>query len=116
MSRKALEIESLYLYPVENAKKHKTDKFELIHDEENPIPILRRGIKFTAAIRFKNRGYNVKEDQIRLVFEYGPNPNPVKGTRGIARADVRKKYSEDEKSIWYCNVLQVAEDTLTVEV
>lgn len=71
MSRDSLNVELLYLYPKENGKKHKTDKFELIHDEDNPIPILRRGIKFTLAIRFKSRGFNANYDQIRLIFEFG---------------------------------------------
>lgn len=46
----------------------------------------------------------------------GPNPHPVKGTRGVARIDLHKKHSEDERTIWYSNVLQASEDTLSVEV
>lgn len=66
-----LQVESIFLYPKENAKAHKTDLFELIHDEVSPVPILRRGLKFTLAIRFANRRLDETNDQIRLLFNFG---------------------------------------------
>lgn len=67
----ALEVETLYLYPKENAVSHKTDKYELVHDEESPIAILRRGLSFTMAIRFTNRAFDKTKDYVRLLFNYG---------------------------------------------
>lgn len=62
-------VELVYFYPRENAKQHKTDKFEIVYDED-PIPVLRRGQKFTVAIRFKNP-YDSDRDQVRLFFNFG---------------------------------------------
>lgn len=67
-----LEVESVYLYPLENSKRHKTEKYEVIHDE-NPIPILRRGERFTLAIRFMNRPFRKDLDLVKLIFNYGKN-------------------------------------------
>lgn len=67
-----LEVESVYFYPIENSKSHKTNKFELIYDEENPIPIFRRGIKFTIALRFKNnKSFDPQRDHLRVIFNFG---------------------------------------------
>lgn len=65
-----LQVELVHLYPLENAQLHHTEKFELVHEEE-PVPILRRGQKFTVALRFANRGFDVKKDLVRLIFSYG---------------------------------------------
>lgn len=65
-----LEIDLAYFYPKDNAVRHHTDKFELIHDEI-PVPILRRGQKFTIAVRFKERNFDENLDLVRFVFSYG---------------------------------------------
>lgn len=67
----ALRIESLFLYPLENSKQHKTERFELVHDNENPIAILRRGISFTMAVRFMDREYDSYKDFIKFIFNFG---------------------------------------------
>lgn len=67
-----LEVQSVHFYPLENAAEHRTDRFELIHDE-NPIPILRRGQSFTAAVKFSNRSLDLSKDIVRLMFNYGNN-------------------------------------------
>lgn len=67
----SLQVESLYLYPLENAKQHKTERFELVHDEENPVAVLRRGISFTIAVRFANREYDDTKDSIKFIFNFG---------------------------------------------
>lgn len=65
-----LQVELIHLYPVENAGAHKTDKFELVHDED-PTPVLRRGLKFSMVLRFMERGYDKNRDVIRLIFSFG---------------------------------------------
>lgn len=67
----SLHIESLYLYPLENSKQHKTERFELVHDNENPVPVLRRGISFTMAVRFADRGYDPSKDSVKFNFNFG---------------------------------------------
>lgn len=66
----ALEVESLYFYPLENAAKHHTDRFEIIHSEPR-VPVIRRGQSFIVAIRFQKRSYIPKTDNIRFIFNCG---------------------------------------------
>lgn len=66
-----LKVEMAYLYAKQNSENHKTDKFEIVHDEENPIPVLRRGLKFTMALRFDGRPYDRNIDFVRLLFNFG---------------------------------------------
>lgn len=65
-----LEIDVVYFYPKENAAQHHTDKFELVHDVL-PLPILRRGQKFTVAVRFRGRNFEENKDLVRFLFSYG---------------------------------------------
>lgn len=66
----ALEIESLHFYPLENAAKHHTDRFEIIHSEPR-VPVIRRGQSFVVALRFQNRNYIPKTDKIKFIFNCG---------------------------------------------
>lgn len=66
-----LEVIDVYLYPNENAIEHKTNKFELVHDEDEPIPVLRRGQRFSMAVRFKERNFEEGKDLLRLIFSFG---------------------------------------------
>lgn len=65
-----LRVQLIYLYPLENAGAHKTDKFELVH-EENATPVLRRGQKFSMALRFEGRSFEKERDAVRLIFNFG---------------------------------------------
>ncbi|KAJ8949950.1 hypothetical protein NQ318_002357 [Aromia moschata] len=113
----SLEIEQVFFYAKENSKPHKTHNYELVHDEDNPIAIFRRGVKFTIAIRFLGRGFKSDNDLIRLIFNFGPRPNPIQGTQGIIKVDPRKKTQiDDEQRLWFANVLDIGSDTITLEV
>lgn len=113
----ALEIESVYFYPKENSKTHKTDKYEMVHDEENPVAIFRRGMQFTIAIRFANRGFDKNKDLVRLLFDYGPFPNPIKGTRGVVVIDATKKRRiDDEQKLWLANVVNSDSETISLQM
>ena len=68
-----LKVDSIHLYPLENAGSHKTDKFDLVREKENPTAILRRGFKFSMAISFEGRNYDKLKDEIRVVFDFGIN-------------------------------------------
>lgn len=61
----------IYLYPEENSEPHRTNKYELVHDEEKPIAVLRRGMKFTIAVRFMNRDFDENRDEAEILFNYG---------------------------------------------
>lgn len=66
-----LKVEIIYFYALENAKQHHTDKYEVVHDEENVTPVLRRGHKFNIAIRFIGRQYSSGTDNVSVIFNYG---------------------------------------------
>lgn len=66
-----LKVEVAYLYPKENAKNHKTDKYEMVHEEDLPIPVLRRGLKFTMTIRFIGRSFQNDLDILKVIFNFG---------------------------------------------
>jgi len=65
-----LAVTSVHLYPLENAKLHHTDKFEVLH-RDNPTVILRRGQSFHLIIGFSGRTYDSNKDVLQLVFTYG---------------------------------------------
>jgi hypothetical protein len=65
-----LVVTSVHLYPLENAKLHHTEKFEVLH-RDNPTVILRRGQSFHLVVRFSNRTYDPSKDLVQLVFAYG---------------------------------------------
>lgn len=67
----ALQTEMVYMYPEENSEPHHTNLYELVHDEQKPVAVLRRGQKFTMALRFFERDFNEEEDEVEVVFEYG---------------------------------------------
>jgi hypothetical protein len=65
-----LVVTSAYLYPLENAKLHHTDKFEVLH-RDSPTVILRRGQSFHLAVGFSSRSYDPNKDFVQLIFAYG---------------------------------------------
>ncbi|XP_050511341.1 hemocyte protein-glutamine gamma-glutamyltransferase [Diabrotica virgifera virgifera] len=110
----SLGTDMFYMYPKENAKLHKTDQYELVDEED--VPVLRRGQKFTVALRF-SRDYDPKTDMIRISFNFGPRPHPIKGTAGIFVVDPAKRSNIDtEKPMWFGNVLEARGQSLTLEI
>lgn len=49
------------------------------------------------------------------IFLKGPNPNPLKSTRGVVLITSSKVEDQDDK-MWYGNLLAKGEDTITLEV
>lgn len=111
-----LQVELVYLYPQDNAVEHKTKNYEIVNDEEHPVAVLRRGKKFITAIRFENRNYSPAEDILKIIFSYGPNPNPIKRTKGVltlgkSNPEVSNNYQ------WTAEFLSENEDgSLTLEL
>lgn len=66
----ALVVESINLFPLENAKAHHTDRFEIVRTEPE-VPVVRRGQEFKVAIKFSNRDYVKSKDMIRVLFNAG---------------------------------------------
>jgi len=107
-----LAVTSVHLYPLENAKLHHTDKFEVLH-RDNPTVILRRGQSFHLIIGFSGRTYDSNKDVVQLVFTYGVRPNIIKGTKAVCT--VSDKRNEDDK-IWYARIVGKDENSMNVEV
>lgn len=113
MSTEPLVVEEVYFYPKENAKTHHTFNYELVHLDP-PTAVLRRGETFSVALRF-NRQYVDETDIVRLLFNFGPNPNIIRGTRGVNTITSRDSYLTDLEA-WGVRMMSVNEEFLTVEV
>ncbi|XP_033202581.1 hemocyte protein-glutamine gamma-glutamyltransferase [Bombus vancouverensis nearcticus] len=112
-SEEALVVDMVYLYEKENAKAHRTISYELVHLEP-ATPVLRRGQSFHVALRF-NREYVAETDIVRLLFSFGPNPNVLRGTRGINTITNRDNYLTDLEA-WGVRLVGVNGVDLTAEV
>ena len=112
-SEEPLIVEMVYLYEKENAKLHHTINYELVHLEP-ATPVLRRGQSFHVALRF-NREYVDETDIVRLLFNFGPNPNVLRGTRGVNTITSRDSYLTDLEA-WGVRLVGVNGVDLTAEV
>jgi hypothetical protein len=65
-----LVVTSVHMYPMENAKLHHTNNFEVVH-RDTPTVVLRRGQPFHLLISFAGRSYDPTKDLVQLVFTYG---------------------------------------------
>ena len=63
-------MESVFLYPKENAKNHHTEKYELVTDQDTAV--VRRAAKFNLAIKTGSRAIDLDEqDNVNLIFDFG---------------------------------------------
>lgn len=108
-----LVVDTVYMFEKENASLHNTENFELIHADE-PTPVLRRGQAFSLTIRF-NRDYIEQTDIVRLLFNFGSNPNVFKGTRGVNTITNRNNYLLDLEA-WGVRIIDISGIDLSVEV
>lgn len=70
-SKSTLVVDKAYFYVKDNAKEHKTIRYELVHRLPE-TPVLRRGRSFTLCIRFNSgRTFDVEKDILRLNFNFG---------------------------------------------
>ncbi|KAG7166394.1 Hemocyte protein-glutamine gamma-glutamyltransferase-like 2 [Homarus americanus] len=65
----ANKVDRVHWYIKDNAKTHNTIKYDLVHDDKDPKPVLRRGQTFYLAIRFRN-DVDIKRDRIVLNFKF----------------------------------------------
>ncbi|XP_043498995.1 hemocyte protein-glutamine gamma-glutamyltransferase-like [Polistes fuscatus] len=112
-NQEPLIVDMVYMYEKENAEHHHTNNYEMIHSE-NPTPVLRRGQAFNMALRF-NREYVDETDIVRLLFSFGPNPNIMKGTRGVNTITNRDSYLTDLEA-WGVRMVAIRGMDLSVEV
>ncbi|XP_033341899.2 hemocyte protein-glutamine gamma-glutamyltransferase [Megalopta genalis] len=112
-SEEPLVVEEVYFYEKENATAHRTINYELVHLDP-PTPVLRRGQTFNLALRF-NRDYVDATDVVRMLFSFGPNPNVLRGTRGVNTVTNRDTYLTDLEA-WGVRMVGMSGVDLSVEV
>ncbi|KDR22723.1 Hemocyte protein-glutamine gamma-glutamyltransferase [Zootermopsis nevadensis] len=107
-----LVVSSVHMYPMENAKLHHTDRFEVLH-RDNPTVVLRRAQPFHLVIGFSGRVYDLKKDLVQLVFTYGNRPNIIKGTKAICTMSDKRR---DDVKAWHARTVGKDENSMNVEV
>lgn len=108
-----LIVEDVYMYEKENAVKHHTYQYEMIHTTP-PTGIFRRGQSFNCRIKF-NRPYINETDIVRLLFSFGPHPNVLRGTRSIRTIQNRESYWTDLEA-WGVRLINVNETYISIEL
>ena len=68
-SASAAEVELVELYAKENASNHRTDRYELVSDQDTPV--LRRAQTFYMAVRAKKQQFDLRKDRIKVCFQFG---------------------------------------------
>ena len=63
-----LEVRRIEFYPAENAKNHRTEKFELVRDEWRS-PVLRRGQTFFVSI-VTDKPVKIGVDPVNVIFDF----------------------------------------------
>jgi len=72
-----LKVDTVEMYSRDNAREHRTDRYELVKDNTLSC-ILRRGQPFFMALRMKERGFDTRRDNLRVSFNFGKEiPVPI---------------------------------------
>lgn len=67
-------IKDIFLHPKGNARDSHTEEFDLVNkpkDETAATPVLRRGANFYLTVRFENRVFDEKLDDLEIIFKFG---------------------------------------------
>ncbi|XP_012257376.2 hemocyte protein-glutamine gamma-glutamyltransferase-like [Athalia rosae] len=108
-----LTVESVNIFEKENANLHHTSKYELVHQSPSSA-VLRRGQPFKLAVKF-NRSYTREVDSVSFIFNFGSNPNVMRGTRGVGVLDTRSTSSTDIEA-WGVRFVSANAEGIFVEV
>ena len=58
------------MYSRDNAREHRTDRYELVRDNALSC-VLRRGQPFFMALRMRDRNFDARRDVLRVSFSFG---------------------------------------------
>ncbi|KAJ8303347.1 hypothetical protein KUTeg_019743 [Tegillarca granosa] len=100
---------------LQNTDAHRTDEYDITEantGRDGPIPqlVVRRGQPFDIKLGF-TRPYDRKKDDLKLVFEFGDDPSPIKGTYvDIILSD------KDDPLEWGAKIKDQSGKTLTVTI
>ncbi|XP_071527713.1 hemocyte protein-glutamine gamma-glutamyltransferase-like [Panulirus ornatus] len=110
-----LRIQDVDFRPAENARDHKTTKYDLVHDTERPTPVFRRGHSFHLSLVTKDRQYDGTRDHLYLNFYFGPNPTVPKRTRVVLPLTIHKEFTRAPQK-WDVRIQAQEANTLTLQV
>lgn len=110
----ALSIQSIYLYPAQNASRHQTDRYEIVQFD-SPIPVIRRGQSFNVAVRFTERDFVPGRDSLKVVLSLGERAHTLKGTKGAIFVSEDEHLALDD-SKWGGKIVRNEDKTVTLEV
>ena len=65
-----LKVDTVEMYSRDNAREHRTDRYELVRETASSC-VLRRGQPFFMALRMKERNFDSRRDNLRLSFNFG---------------------------------------------
>lgn len=65
-----LKVDTVEMYSRDNAREHRTDRYELVR-ENAPSCVLRRGQPFFMALRMRERNFDSRRDNLRVSFNFG---------------------------------------------
>jgi transglutaminase 1 len=77
-----LKVDTVEMYSRDNAREHRTDRYELVRDNASSC-VLRRGQPFFMALRMKERNFDARRDVLRVSFNFGSSPQVTKGTKVV---------------------------------
>ena len=110
-SQSTLRVTDVYYYPEQNAKSHRTSKFELVAKGN---PVFRRGQSFFLALKTPLRPFDESRDSIKLTFNFGPRPSPLIATQFNLKAE-KKPFDRTETS-WACRIASHDRNAISIEV
>jgi hypothetical protein len=106
-----LRVSGVYFYPEQNAKSHRTSKFELVGKGNS---VLRRGQSFFLALKTPVRPFDESRDIVKLTFNFGPRPSPLIATQFNLKAE-RKPFDRNETS-WAARIAAFDKNAISIEV
>ena len=65
-----LKVDTVEMYSRDNAREHRTDRYELVRDNALSC-VLRRGQPFFLALRMRDRNFDARRDVLRVSFSFG---------------------------------------------
>ncbi|XP_046746451.1 hemocyte protein-glutamine gamma-glutamyltransferase-like [Diprion similis] len=108
-----LTVKNVDLLEKENAKVHRTDRFELVAKAKS-TPVLRRGQPFKLRLHF-DRPFLENMDIVRIFFSFGSYPDVMKGTKGVGT--IAKKTSLPAHSeTWQVRATDLRTEIVSIEV
>jgi len=110
-----LKVDTVEMYSRDNAREHRTDRYELVR-ENAPSCVLRRGQPFFMALRMKERGFDTRRDNLRVSFYFGSNPQVTKGTKVVLPFRLTQREFTRAPSSWDVRLHQQDGVIITLQV